>query len=120
VTGFKLRRLSLPQRERERKRERERERERNLRRKEEQKGNEANKGKANIGRTSSLIIRLGLRPSSSGGMRDPLRLLAPLPGAKEPLRLPTGVMSLLTSILGASAGALISGSFGCIKAEDGL
>lgn len=57
------------------------------------------------------MIKLGLRPNSSGGMSEPRRLLAPLPGAKEPFLLPTGVTSLITSILGVS-GALISGNFG--------
>ena len=57
------------------------------------------------------MIRLGRRPNSSGGMSDPRRLLAPLPGIKDALLLPTGVDSLITSILGAS-GALISGNFG--------
>lgn len=57
------------------------------------------------------MIKLGLRPNSSGGMREPRRLLVPLPGTKEPFLLPTGVTSLMTSILGVS-GALISGSFG--------
>lgn len=54
------------------------------------------------------MIRLGLRPNSSGGMSDPLRLLAPLPGTSDGLLLPTGVDSLITSIFGAS-GAFISG-----------
>lgn len=63
------------------------------------------------------MIRLGLRPSSSGGMREPRRLLPPLPGTSEGLRLPTGVDSLMTSILGAS-GALISGSLGCDITEE--
>lgn len=58
-------------------------------------------------------MRLGLRPPSSGGMRDPRRLDVPEPGAKEPLReSPVGVFSRITSILGASVGALISGTFG--------
>lgn len=62
------------------------------------------------------MSKLGLRPSSSGGMSEPRRLLVPLPGAKEPFLLPTGVTSLITSILGAS-GALISGTFGYDKSE---
>jgi len=57
------------------------------------------------------MIRLGLRPNSSGGISEPRRLPAPLPGAKELFLLPSGVTSLITSILGVS-GALISGSFG--------
>lgn len=58
------------------------------------------------------MIRLGLRPNSSGGMREPRRLVEPLPGIKDPFLLPAGVTSLITSIFGAS-GALISGNFGC-------
>jgi hypothetical protein len=57
------------------------------------------------------MIRLGLRPNSSGGISEPRRLPVPLPGAKELFLLPIGVTSLITSILGVS-GALISGSFG--------
>ena len=67
--------------------------------------------------TSSLIIRLGLRPNSSGGIREPLRLPVPLPGTIDPLRLVIGEMSFETSIFGASAGALISGNFGCVKSQ---
>lgn len=55
-------------------------------------------------------MRLGRRPSSSGGISDPRRLLAPLPGTSEGLRLPTGDASRMTSILGASWGAFISGT----------
>ena len=68
------------------------------------------------------MIRLGLRPNSSGGMRDPLRLPVPLPGGIiDPLLLGTGDTFLLTWIFGASgvlisgvliSGVLISGTFG--------
>lgn len=69
---------------------------------------ETNKIKAIL--TSSLIIRLGLRPfPSSGGIRDPLLLEDPDPGTREPFLLSVGVFSRMTSILGAS-GALISGT----------
>lgn len=75
------------------------------------------------------MIRLGLRPNSSGGIRDPRRLPEPLPGGIiiEPLRLATGDTFLLTSILGASgvlisgaliSGVLISGTFGYIKKKN--
>lgn len=52
--------------------------------------------------TSSAMMSEGLRPPapSSGGMSEPLLLGGPEPGAKEPRR--SGVLSLLTSILGAS------------------
>lgn len=67
--------------------------------------------------TSSLMMRLGLRPSSSGGIKDPLRLLSRLPAATEVFRLiGLGDASLITSILGASclvpltSGVLISGN----------
>lgn len=63
--------------------------------------------------TSSLISKLGLLGWSSGGMSEPRRLFEPEPGASEPLRLGSGVLSRLTSILGASPpGALISGTDG--------
>lgn len=70
--------------------------------------------------TSSLMIRLGLRPSSSGGIRDPRRLPPPAPGGIIEARLlPVGVTSLITSIVGVSCawprlscGVWISGSFG--------
>lgn len=63
-----------------------------------------------MGLTSSLMMRLGRRPCSSGGMRDPRRLDVPDPGAREPfLESPVGVFSRMTSIFGAS-GALISGT----------
>lgn len=63
--------------------------------------------------TSSLIIKLGRLPLSSGGINEPRRLDDPDPGARDPLReSPTGVFSRLTSIFGASGtGALISGNF---------
>lgn len=67
--------------------------------------------------TSSLMMRLGLRPLSSGGIRDPRLLDVPDPGAKDPLReSPVGVFSRMTSILGAS-GALISGTFGLMPSS---
>ena len=55
-------------------------------------------------------MRLGLLPfPSSGGISDPRRLDCPDPGTKELFRLsPSGVFSLITSILGVS-GALIEG-----------
>lgn len=58
------------------------------------------------------MIRLGLRPNSSGGINEPRRLLAPLPGISDGLLLPTGVVSRITSILGVSCGATISGNLG--------
>lgn len=63
------------------------------------------------------MIRLGLRPNSSGGISEPRRLLVPLPGTREPFLLPVGVTSLMTSIFGVS-GALISGTFGCVHRKD--
>jgi hypothetical protein len=55
-------------------------------------------------------MRLGLLCCSSGGIREPLRLEGPEPGASDPFRASaTGDFSRLTSILGAS-GALISGA----------
>lgn len=59
--------------------------------------------------TSSLMIKLGRRPGSSGGINEPRRLPGPELGANELFRL--GLFSRITSILGAStAGALISGT----------
>lgn len=60
-------------------------------------------------RTSSLIIKLGRRPPSSGGISEPRRDGGPELGAREALR----SASRITSILGASmVGALISGTLG--------
>jgi hypothetical protein len=61
-------------------------------------------------------MRLGRLGCSSGGIREPLRLEGPEPGASEPFRAsPAGDFSRLTSIFGASgaliSGALISGTF---------
>lgn len=61
-------------------------------------------------RTSSLMIKLGRRPGSSGGINDPRRLDGPELGANEPLRSLNGLFSRTTSIFGASTGALISGT----------
>lgn len=61
-----------------------------------------------IGYTSSVMIKLALRPVSSGGTKDPLRLVWPEPGAREPFR---GSGSFMTAILGAS-GFLITGRVG--------
>lgn len=59
------------------------------------------------------MIKLGLLPESSGGMREPRLLDAPDAGANEPFRSGAGLFSLITSIFGVStAGALISGTFG--------
>jgi hypothetical protein len=56
-------------------------------------------------------MRLGRLCWSSGGIREPLRLEGPEPGASDPFRAsPAGDFSRLTSIFGAS-GALISGAF---------
>lgn len=56
-------------------------------------------------------MRLGRLCCSSGGIREPLRLEGPEPGASDPFRAsPAGDFSRLTSIFGAS-GALISGAF---------
>lgn len=65
------------------------------------------------------MIRLALRPNSSGGMSDPRRLPPPL-GTSDGLLLPigdgVGDFSLDTSMVGASgaliSGVLISGTFG--------
>lgn len=55
-------------------------------------------------------MRLGRLCCSSGGIREPLLLGGPEPGASDPFRVSaTGDFSRLTSILGAS-GALISGA----------
>jgi hypothetical protein len=55
-------------------------------------------------------MRLGRLCCSSGGIREPLRLDGPEPGASDPFRASAaGDFSRLTSILGAS-GALISGA----------
>lgn len=60
------------------------------------------------------MIKLGRlpRPSSGGGIRDPLRLDWPDPGTKDPFLSAAGDFSLITSIFGAS-GALISGTLDC-------
>lgn len=61
--------------------------------------------------TSSLMIKLGRRPGSSGGIKEPRRLDGPEPGANDPFRSGAGLFSRMTSILGAStAGAWISGT----------
>lgn len=55
------------------------------------------------------MIKLGRRPGSSGGINEPRRLDGP-DGANELLRSPNGLFSRITSIFGASTGALISGT----------
>lgn len=60
--------------------------------------------------TSSVMIKLALRPVSSGGIRDPRRLVFPDPGAREAFR-GSGVFSFMTAIFGAS-GFLITGTVG--------
>lgn len=68
-------------------------------------------------RTSSLMMREGRLPiSSGGGMREP-RLPTGAPGTKDGFLGMSGLgdFSLMTSIFGAagfSSGALISGTFG--------
>lgn len=56
------------------------------------------------------MMRLARRPMASGGMREPRLLPGPDPGSKD-FFLGSGVLSLLTSILGAS-GVLICGKLG--------
>lgn len=60
--------------------------------------------------TSSLMIKLGRRLGSSGGINEPRRLDGPEAGANELFRSPNGLFSRITSIFGASTGALISGT----------
>lgn len=56
------------------------------------------------------MIKLGRRPGSSGGINEPRRLDGPEPGANELFRSANGLFSRITSIFGASTGALISGT----------
>ena len=57
------------------------------------------------------MIRLARLGCSSGGMSEPLLLVLPEAGAKELfLASAPGLLSLMTSILGAPPGALISGT----------
>lgn len=69
--------------------------------------------------TSSLISKLGRRPiSSPGGIREPLLLDGPEPGANEPFLSPSGLFSRITSIFGVSIpGALISGKLSLVESS---